>query len=149
MHLRSRLNLNLQCSNARNPLPAEYAQISEALLPAELYPDYTAIEYTLPQQTVQYPPTFLLVVDLCVGPEDIDVRPCWTLSKIEIHSESLLHSFRGAVAIKLNCMLGNCPHDVKACIGMRQTKTLSLKAKRAQVQDMVCHMDCQLSSMND
>lgn len=62
------------CSNARNAFPPQYAQIHEGHQPAELYPDYTAIEYTLPHASFYQPPAFLLVVDLCTTHQELQVR---------------------------------------------------------------------------
>jgi hypothetical protein len=41
-------------------------------VPAELYPQYTTIEYTLPRTVQLHPPVYLFVVDTCV------VRGPWT-----------------------------------------------------------------------
>ena len=42
----------------RNHFPAHYAQISETNLPAELFPTYTTIEYTLQRPNAPPPRTF-------------------------------------------------------------------------------------------
>ena len=64
---------------ARNPFPPQYAQIHERHQPAELYPQYTAVEYLLPQP-VQFPLAVLLVVDLCVEGEDLQASTMQTLN---------------------------------------------------------------------
>lgn len=56
------------CFN-RNVFPPQYAeQITETNLPAELYPQFTTVEYAIPGK-VAGSPAFLFVVDACV-PED-------------------------------------------------------------------------------
>ncbi|KAF4727389.1 Protein transport protein Sec23A [Perkinsus olseni] len=56
----------------RNSFPQMYAQvISETMLPAELQPQYTTIEYILPNQAVQ-PPVFLFVVDTSIYEEELE-----------------------------------------------------------------------------
>ncbi len=54
----------------RNQLPAQYADISETNLPAELIPEFTTLEYRLPQAPV-FPPVFLLVVDLALEDDEL------------------------------------------------------------------------------
>eukprot|EP00898_Chlorokybus_atmophyticus_P006829 jgi/Chlat1/7147/Chrsp57S06816 len=54
----------------RNHFPPHYAEISENSLPAELFPNYTVVEYQLPH-TVQLPPVFLFVVDTTLSEEDL------------------------------------------------------------------------------
>ncbi|KNC55535.1 copii coat protein [Thecamonas trahens ATCC 50062] len=54
----------------RNAFPQHYESISETSLPAELFPSYTTIEYTL-RKTAPVPPIFLLVVDTAIHPEEI------------------------------------------------------------------------------
>mmetsp|Transcript_91254 Transcript_91254/g.295028 ORF Transcript_91254/g.295028 Transcript_91254/m.295028 type:complete len:742 (-) Transcript_91254:312-2537(-) len=59
------------CSQA-NPFPAPYAEhISETMLPAELWPQCSTIEYILPQ-VVCAPPVFLLVLDIAVIEEELE-----------------------------------------------------------------------------
>ena len=55
----------------RNPFPQHYkAHISETTLPAELMPQYTTMEYILPN--VQgVPPVFVFVVDTCCAPDEL------------------------------------------------------------------------------
>lgn len=55
----------------RNYFPQNYNEISETNLPAELYPNYSTLEYALPQNTHSILPAFLLVVDLCQPEEDL------------------------------------------------------------------------------
>ncbi|XP_021759982.1 protein transport protein SEC23-like isoform X1 [Chenopodium quinoa] len=61
------------CFN-RNHFPQHYASISDANLPAELYPEYTTIEYEpLPELHAQNhtPLVYLFVVDNCLIEEEI------------------------------------------------------------------------------
>lgn len=56
---------------ARNRLPAHYANISQDNLPVELNTLLSTMEYVL-TKAVQLPPVFLYVVDLCQDDENID-----------------------------------------------------------------------------
>eukprot|EP01104_Vermistella_antarctica_P015374 TRINITY_DN5034_c0_g1_i1.p1 TRINITY_DN5034_c0_g1~~TRINITY_DN5034_c0_g1_i1.p1 ORF type:complete len:756 (+),score=198.87 TRINITY_DN5034_c0_g1_i1:275-2542(+) len=49
----------------RNQFPHNYSDISPQTLPAELMPQFTTLEYVLPQQQAP-PPIFLFVVDTCM-----------------------------------------------------------------------------------
>ncbi|XP_045600749.1 protein transport protein Sec23A isoform X3 [Procambarus clarkii] len=55
----------------RNPFPSSYASISEQSQPAELFPSYSTIEYTIMRQQ-NMPPIFLFVVDTCVDEEELN-----------------------------------------------------------------------------
>eukprot|EP01087_Luapelamoeba_hula_P015523 TRINITY_DN4651_c0_g1_i1.p1 TRINITY_DN4651_c0_g1~~TRINITY_DN4651_c0_g1_i1.p1 ORF type:complete len:758 (+),score=106.88 TRINITY_DN4651_c0_g1_i1:183-2456(+) len=50
----------------RNQLPPQYMNINETTLPAELIPNFTTIQYSLPARTAALPPIFLYVVDTCL-----------------------------------------------------------------------------------
>lgn len=54
----------------RNHFPAHYASIAENNLPAELFPQYTTIEYALPGET-SLPPVFLFLLDTCLIEEEL------------------------------------------------------------------------------
>ena len=54
----------------RNHFPPHYSSISETNLPAELFPTYTTIEYTL-QRPAAPPPVYLFVVDVCLIEEEL------------------------------------------------------------------------------
>ncbi|KAL3678997.1 hypothetical protein R1sor_021953 [Riccia sorocarpa] len=54
----------------RNHFPPHYASISENNMPAELFPQYTTIEYMLPGETSQ-PPIFLFLLDTCLIEEEL------------------------------------------------------------------------------
>ncbi|KAI3890163.1 hypothetical protein MKW92_037134 [Papaver armeniacum] len=66
----------------RNQFPPHYSSISEHNVPAELYPQYTTVEYNLQQQFQQNPndpaagsappPVFLFVLDTCLIEEELD-----------------------------------------------------------------------------
>ena len=56
--------------HSRVPFPAHYAGISEHNLPAELFPNYPTIEFVLPRPVTAVP-TFLLVLDTCLGEEEL------------------------------------------------------------------------------
>ncbi|XP_022638941.1 protein transport protein SEC23 isoform X2 [Vigna radiata var. radiata] len=63
------------CYN-RNHFPPHYAQISETNLPAELYPQYTTLEYQLNNNNninpnLTHPPVFLFLLDTCVIAEEL------------------------------------------------------------------------------
>lgn len=60
----------------RNAFPSHYADISETNLPAELYAQFTTIEYTLARPAPP-PPVFVFVVDLCVPEVELrSVKDC-------------------------------------------------------------------------
>lgn len=45
--------------------------IAENNLPAELYPSYTTIEYTLPRTVQPHPPVYLFLIDTCVSEDEL------------------------------------------------------------------------------
>ena len=55
--------------HCRNHFPAHYRDISENNLPAELFPNYNTVEYTLPAPAQS--PVVLFVLDTCVSEEDL------------------------------------------------------------------------------
>lgn len=58
----------------RNHFPPHYQAISDANLPAELFPQYTSIEYedpSSPSAQDSSPPVFMFVVDTCIIEEEI------------------------------------------------------------------------------
>ncbi|XP_002156026.2 protein transport protein Sec23B [Hydra vulgaris] len=55
----------------RNAFPPHYAGISEEHQPAEIIPQFSTIEYTLPRQ-LNNPLIFLFVVDTCLDEEDLN-----------------------------------------------------------------------------
>ncbi|XP_057415913.1 protein transport protein SEC23 B isoform X2 [Lotus japonicus] len=58
---------------SRNTFPPHYAQISPTNLPAELYPQYTTLQYTIPNPNPNpQPHVFLFLLDTCIIPEEMD-----------------------------------------------------------------------------
>ncbi|KAL5549624.1 hypothetical protein UlMin_004855 [Ulmus minor] len=56
----------------RNHFPPHYASISDVNLPAELFPQYTTIEYQDTNQSLpSIPPVFMFVVDTCIIEEEM------------------------------------------------------------------------------
>ncbi|KAF7825945.1 protein transport protein SEC23 [Senna tora] len=55
----------------RNHFPPHYASISDENLPAELFPQYTTIEYETPGEAASVPPVFMFVVDTCIIEEEM------------------------------------------------------------------------------
>ncbi|CAH9085463.1 unnamed protein product [Cuscuta epithymum] len=56
----------------RNHFPANYQSISETNMPAELFPQYTTIEYeSAPERAALTTPVFLFVIDTCLIEEEI------------------------------------------------------------------------------
>ena len=57
--------------HARNNFPPHYAGITEQNLPAELFPNYLVIDYTINPNKVTPPPAYLFLVDVCVSDEEL------------------------------------------------------------------------------
>lgn len=55
----------------RNHFPPHYSAVAENNLPAELFPQYTTIEYTLPSVGLAPPPVLLFVIDTCMIEEEL------------------------------------------------------------------------------
>ncbi|XP_054783566.1 LOW QUALITY PROTEIN: protein transport protein SEC23 C-like [Prosopis cineraria] len=55
----------------RNHFPPQYASMSDENLPAELFPQYTTIEYETPGEVASIPPVFMFVVDTCIIEEEM------------------------------------------------------------------------------
>ncbi|KAI8002878.1 Protein transport protein SEC23 [Camellia lanceoleosa] len=57
----------------RNHFPHHYSAISDTNVPAELYPQYTSIDYSLPagSYSTSQPPVFVFVLDTCVIEEEL------------------------------------------------------------------------------
>ncbi|OQV18774.1 Protein transport protein Sec23A [Hypsibius exemplaris] len=62
---------NCALCGQRNGFPPQYGAISEQQRPAELMPQFTTIEYTLPRPNQGMPPIFLFVVDTCMEEDDL------------------------------------------------------------------------------
>ena len=56
----------------RNHFPAQYSGINEQMLPAELFQEYTTIEYRLPALKPVYAPAYVFVVDTCLSEEELN-----------------------------------------------------------------------------
>ncbi|GAB4820058.1 hypothetical protein N2152v2_007104 [Parachlorella kessleri] len=57
--------------HTRNHFPPHYQGISEASVPAELFPQYCTIEYTLPRMAALNPPAYVFVIDTCVAEDEL------------------------------------------------------------------------------
>mmetsp|Transcript_16153 Transcript_16153/g.34976 ORF Transcript_16153/g.34976 Transcript_16153/m.34976 type:complete len:765 (-) Transcript_16153:369-2663(-) len=55
----------------RNHFPPHYQGIAENNLPAELYPSYCTIEYTLNRTVPPHPPVYLFVIDTCISEDEL------------------------------------------------------------------------------
>jgi protein transport protein SEC23 len=55
-----------------NKFPMSYMGISEQALPAELYPQYTTVEYRLNKPNAP-PPVFLYVIDTCLPDDELTI----------------------------------------------------------------------------
>ncbi|KAG0478003.1 hypothetical protein HPP92_012722 [Vanilla planifolia] len=75
----------------RNHFPQNYASISEENLPAELFPQYTTIEYeSAPDVGPAVPPVFLFVVDTCILEEELGYLKSALAQAIELLPEKSL-----------------------------------------------------------
>ncbi|KAG2499921.1 hypothetical protein HYH03_002208 [Edaphochlamys debaryana] len=57
--------------HSRNHFPAHYQGISDTNMPAELYPNYCTIEYTLPRTVAPHPPAYVFLIDTCVSEDEL------------------------------------------------------------------------------
>jgi len=74
----------------RNSFPAHYADnITDVNLPAELIPQYTTIEYQLPNREAG-PPVFLFVVDIAVSEQELEELKDSLLQSLSILPENAL-----------------------------------------------------------
>ena len=55
----------------KNQFPQSYSAISEQHQPAELIPQFSTIEYTLPKRNAT-PPVYIFVVDTCMDEEELE-----------------------------------------------------------------------------
>ncbi|KAH7655445.1 protein transport protein SEC23 protein [Dioscorea alata] len=75
----------------RNHFPQHYYSISEDNLPAELFPQYTTIEYeSAPEAAPTSPPVFLFVVDTCMIEEEIGYLKSALSQAVELLPEKSL-----------------------------------------------------------
>ena len=57
--------------HTRNHFPPHYQGVSEAAVPAELFPQCSTIEYVLPRPGALSPPAYVFVVDTCVAEDEL------------------------------------------------------------------------------
>jgi protein transport protein SEC23 len=114
----------------RNQFPAQYADISETNLPAELIPNYTTIEYVLPRQA-PVPPIFLFVVDTCLPEEDLQSLKESLLMSLTLLPENSYVGLitYGATVQVYELAFGECPKSYV----FRGNKEVTSK----QVQDLL------------
>lgn len=76
----------------RSHFPPHYAAISETNLPAELFPSYTTVEYTLTrtQTAAPSPPCYVFVIDTCVSEEELNALKGALLQAVETMPETAL-----------------------------------------------------------
>jgi protein transport protein SEC23 len=75
----------------RNHFPQHYFSISEENLPAELFPQYSTIEYeSAPDMGPTTPPVFLFVVDTCMVEEEIGYLKSALAQAVELLPEKAL-----------------------------------------------------------
>eukprot|EP00171_Calliarthron_tuberculosum_P015795 IDg15795t1 len=67
----------------RNALPANYADVSESNLPAELIPEYTTVEYALPRPLLP-PPVFLFVLDACSREDELQTAKDYIIKALSL-----------------------------------------------------------------
>jgi len=56
----------------RNHFPSHYQGVTETNLPAELYPAYCTVEYTLKRTVQPHPPVYLFVIDTCLSEDELN-----------------------------------------------------------------------------
>nr|GEX77088.1 protein transport protein SEC23-like [Tanacetum cinerariifolium] len=79
----------------RNHFPHHYSGISETNVPAELYPQYTTVEYTLPvpdPQTLPQP-VYVFVVDTCMIEEELRFAKLAVQQALEFLPDNALVGF--------------------------------------------------------
>ncbi|OEL18325.1 Protein transport protein SEC23 [Dichanthelium oligosanthes] len=78
----------------RNHFPQHYSSISENNLPAELFPQFTTVEYVSTAETGPVaPPVFLFVVDTCMIEEEIGYLKSALAQAIELLPDQSLVGF--------------------------------------------------------
>uniref|UniRef100_A0A0E0LVW1 Protein transport protein SEC23 n=1 Tax=Oryza punctata TaxID=4537 RepID=A0A0E0LVW1_ORYPU len=78
----------------RNHFPQHYSSISESNLPAELFPQYTTVEFMSTAETGPVvPPVFLFVVDTCMIEEEISYLKSALAQAIELLPDQSLVGF--------------------------------------------------------
>nr|XP_043609260.1 protein transport protein SEC23-like [Erigeron canadensis] len=81
----------------RNHFPQHFSGISETNVPAELYPQYTTIEYDLPNHNynerhteLQPPPVYIFVIDTCMIEEELGYAKSAVQQALEFLPENAL-----------------------------------------------------------
>ncbi|OWA50071.1 Protein transport protein Sec23B [Hypsibius exemplaris] len=118
------------CSH-RNPFPPHYAGVTENERPAEMLPQFSTMEYTIPQKTALMPPIFLFVMDTCVDGDDLQcLKDCLLATIADLPQEVLvgLMTFNRTVSVHDLSM-----NTIKHSFVFRGTKELSAK----EVQDQL------------
>ncbi|KAF8695146.1 hypothetical protein HU200_037757 [Digitaria exilis] len=78
----------------RNQFPQHYSSISENNLPAELFPQYTTVEYMSSTETGPVvPPVFIFVVDTCMIEEEIGYLKSALAQAVELLPDNSLVGF--------------------------------------------------------
>uniref|UniRef100_A0A804MNW7 Protein transport protein SEC23 n=1 Tax=Zea mays TaxID=4577 RepID=A0A804MNW7_MAIZE len=78
----------------RNQFPQHYSSISENNLPAELFPQYTTVEYISSTETGPIvPPVFIFVVDTCMIEEEIGYLKSALAQAVELLPDNSLVGF--------------------------------------------------------
>uniref|UniRef100_A0A0E0E538 Protein transport protein SEC23 n=1 Tax=Oryza meridionalis TaxID=40149 RepID=A0A0E0E538_9ORYZ len=78
----------------RNHFPQHYSSISESNLPAELFPQYTTVEYISTAETgPAVPPVFMFVVDTCMIEEEIGYLKSALAQVVELLPDNSLVGF--------------------------------------------------------
>jgi protein transport protein SEC23 len=78
----------------RNQFPQHYSSISENNLPAEIFPQYTTVEYLSSAQTgPASPPVFMFVVDTCTIEEEIGYLKSALAQAVELLPDNSLVGF--------------------------------------------------------
>ncbi|KAI3743137.1 hypothetical protein L1987_60840 [Smallanthus sonchifolius] len=80
----------------RNHFPHHFSGISETNVPAELYPTYTTIEYSIPDSDVHHtlpPPVYVFVLDTCMIEEELVFAKSALQQALEFLPENALVGF--------------------------------------------------------
>ncbi|XP_076915489.1 protein transport protein SEC23 E-like [Bidens hawaiensis] len=81
----------------RNHFPHHFSGISETNVPAELYPTYTTIEYSIPKsdhvQNTPVAPVYVFVIDTCVIDEELAFAKSAVQQALELLPENALVGF--------------------------------------------------------
>mmetsp|Transcript_470 Transcript_470/g.1093 ORF Transcript_470/g.1093 Transcript_470/m.1093 type:complete len:758 (-) Transcript_470:1-2274(-) len=73
--------------HTRNHFPSHYAAINENNLPAELFPNYGTVEYTLTSSVPPHPPVYVFVLDTCVPEDELNIAKAAITQSLQIIPE--------------------------------------------------------------